>query len=572
VEWSPVVSLGGMRAPTSFDSVVLAAVVADLRPHLGSRVRRVVQPGPTEVAIELRGRRAPTILLSAHARWARIHLGPPAGRGEAGPFAQMVRARLEGALLAVLEHPAFERSLTLRFESDRGRYELVGEVMGRHSNLILVEGGVIAGALKLIDQTHSSVREVLPGRPFTPPPRDRRPPGEIDIQQLRSFLAATDAPLAQALTAGVLGISPVMARELSVRAGLDPDTPAARADGAAVHEALEKLAATVAAEAFSPVLYIVDGLPAGYAAFPLVHLRSLGTVPAVTMSEAVARVSGQLGATAALDEQRRALGSAIRTALRKIERADAALRRALEEAEGGATLRTRGELLLAYASQIPPGSTETVLPGFGGEAVSIPLDPLLTPVENARRLFDRYAKMRDARPQLEARVAAVADDRRYLESALALAETASTIDDVAGLRAELADEGYLPRRRMGPATLPKARTFMLSSGAQVLVGRSNQDNDRVTFKAAGPDDFWFHARGVPGAHVVLRTGGRDPNEDEVGAAAGAAAYFSAARDAAHVAVDYTERKHVRKPRGSKPGMVTYRRERTVQAVPRIPGS
>jgi predicted ribosome quality control (RQC) complex YloA/Tae2 family protein len=106
----------------------------------------------------------------------------------------------------------------------------------------------------------------------------------------------------------------------------------------------------------------------------------------------------------------------------------------------------------------------------------------------------------------------------------------------------------------------------------VLVGRSNQDNDRVTFKAAGPDDLWFHARGVPGAHVVLRTGGRDPSEDEITAAASAAAYYSAARATAHVSVDYTERKHVRKPRGSRPGFVTYERERTVQVVPRIPES
>jgi predicted ribosome quality control (RQC) complex YloA/Tae2 family protein len=143
---------------------------------------------------------------------------------------------------------------------------------------------------------------------------------------------------------------------------------------------------------------------------------------------------------------------------------------------------------------------------------------------------------------------------------------------VAELRAELADEGYLPRRRARAAAAPKPRTFTLSSGAQLLVGRSNQDNDRITFKVAGPDDLWFHARGMPGAHVVLRTGGRDPSDVEIAAAGSAAAYFSAARETGHVAVDYTERKHVRKPRGSRPGFVTYERERTVQVVPRIPES
>ncbi|HEY6102298.1 MAG TPA: NFACT family protein [bacterium] len=563
-----------MRAPTSFDSVVMAAVVSDLRPLVGSRIRRVFQSEPTDVAIELRGPRTPTtILLSAHPRWARIHLSPPVVRGEAGPFAQMVHARLEGARLAALEHRPFERSVTLRFESDRGPHDLVAEVMGRHSNLILVADGVIAGALKLIDRTRSSIREVLPGRILAPPPRDRPYPGEIGTQRLEALLSATAAPLAQALTAGVLGIGPVMARELSVRAGLDPDVPAARAGGAAaLRRVIEDLVATVAAEDFNPVLYTVDSLPAGFAPFPFQHLQSLARVSVATMSEAVTAVTRQLAATLGLDEQRRAVGSALHAALRKTEHAATELKQALEESERGAALRAQGELLLAYASQIPPGSAQAMLPGFDGTPVAVTLDPALTPVENARKLFDRYARMRDARPELEARLAAVEDDRRYLESALVLAETASHVEDVAALRGELADEGYVPGRKARPAVSPKPRTFTLHSGAQVLVGRSNQDNDRVTFKVAGPDDLWFHARGVPGAHVVLRTGGRDPSEDEIAAAASTAAYFSAARESGHVAVDHTARRHVRRPRGSKPGFVIYERERTVHVVPRIPES
>jgi predicted ribosome quality control (RQC) complex YloA/Tae2 family protein len=563
-----------MRAPAAFDSVVLAAVVRDLRPSVGSRVRRILQPAGFEIALELGGRDSPTILISVHARWARIHLSAGLERGEAAPFTQMLRARLEGARLHAIDQPPFERSVTMRFETDAGRSDLVAELMGRHSNLILVQDGVVAGAVKLIGRARSSVREVLPGRPFLPPPRDRHPPGEVDTGHLRAFLSATDVPLAQALTAVVLGIGPVMARELAVRAGLNPDGPAAaHVDAAAaLHGALQDLATTVREEAFKPVLYLVDGLPAGYAPFPLEHLRSLPFTFAAAMSEAVAKVTGRLSVAGELDEQRRTLGAVIRTALRKTEHAEADLGRALEEADAGGVVRTRGELLLAYASQIPPGSTEAVLPGFDGEPVTVPLDPGLTSVENAQRLFDRYAKVRDARPQVEARLRAVHNDRRYLESMLAMVDTASGTDDLGELRRELADEGYLPQRRGPPAAPPKPRTFVLEGGAHLLAGRSNQDNDRVTFKAAGPDDLWFHARGVPGAHVILRTGGRAPTEAEIAAAASAAAYFSAARAAAHVAVDYTERKYVRKPRGSRPGMVTYERERTIQVAPSVPGS
>jgi predicted ribosome quality control (RQC) complex YloA/Tae2 family protein len=202
--------------------------------------------------------------------------------------------------------------------------------------------------------------------------------------------------------------------------------------------------------------------------------------------------------------------------------------------------------------------------------VTIPLDRTRTPVQNARRLFERYTRMRDARPQIDARLDAVRNDQRYLASAMAMAETASAADDLTELRRELADDGYLPRRRLRGARSAKPRTFALPGGAHLIVGRSNHDNDHVTFKVAGPDELWFHARGVPGAHVILRTGGRAPAGAEIEAAASAAAYFCAARAETRVAVDYTARKYVRKPKGSKPGMVTYGGETTVQAVPGIP--
>jgi predicted ribosome quality control (RQC) complex YloA/Tae2 family protein len=371
-----------MREAAAFDSVVLAAIVRDLRACVGARVRRVAQPAAPEIALELSARGAPVILISVHARWARIHLSGAAPRGEAGLFAQMLRARLEGTRLVRIDQPPFERSVTLRFEGEFGRRALVAELMGRHSNLILVEDGMITGAAKLIGRARSSVREVLPGRPFSPPPVDRRPPGNIDAGQLRALLAASEAPLGQTVTATVLGIGPVLAREMALRAGCDPDAPAADQAGSAgaLHGVLQELVATVREEAFRPVLYHLDDRPAGYAPFPLEHLRPLPFVFTATMSEAVAEVTGRLSVAGDLDARRRALDAVIRTAVTKAEHTAAALGRALEEAEGGAVLRTHGELLLAYASQIPPGSAETVLPGSDGEPVTISLDPTRSPV------------------------------------------------------------------------------------------------------------------------------------------------------------------------------------------------
>ena len=560
-----------MRAPTAFDSIVLAAVLRDLRASLGARVRAVHQPSPTEIALELRRTVLERLLISVHARWARLHLAPPVAPGDPGPFAQMLRARLTGARLEAVVQPPFERTVTLRFEADTGPCDLVAEIMGRHSNLILVQDGTIAGALKLVTGAQSSVREILPGRPYTAAPQDRRPPVEWSPDALAAVLSASDAPIAQALIGAVLGLSPVMAREVCVRAGMNPDIPAGRvAEAGRLQDSLLDLERVVREEAFAPVLYLTDGRPAGFAPFPLQHLSPLASIPVPTMSEAVAAVTGQLSAGVELEDQRRSLVAAIQAVLRKTDHAAVELSRALEESAAAGRLRAWGELLLTYASEIPSGSGEAVLPGFDGEMVTVPLDRTLTPVENAQRLFERYARMRDARPQIDARLGAVREDHRYLDSALTMAETASGADDLAELRRELADEGYLPRRRGRVPRASKPRTLMLPGGAHLLVGRSNRDNDHVTFKVAGPDELWFHARGVPGAHVILRTGGRAPTDDEIEAAASAAAYFSAARWASRVPVDYTPRKHVRKPRGSKPGMATYERETTVQATPGIP--
>ena len=247
------------------------------------------------------------------------------------------------------------------------------------------------------------------------------------------------------------------------------------------------------------------------------------------------------------------------------------MRRALAEAAGGDAVRERGELLLAYASQIAPRSSETTVPGYDGRPVTIPLDPSLTPVENARKLFARYTKIRRARPALEERLQQLAAEQAYLDSAQTILEQAADAADLHALRAELADEGYIRRARRRPlAQARRSRTFTLPGGAAVLVGRTNQDNDRITFKVAGPDDLWFHARGVPGAHVVLRTGGRPAGREEIAQAAAAAAWFSKARTSGTVAVDFTRRRFVRKPRGARPGFVVYEREETVRVSPGLP--
>jgi predicted ribosome quality control (RQC) complex YloA/Tae2 family protein len=323
---------------------------------------------------------------------------------------------------------------------------------------------------------------------------------------------------------------------------------------------------------FAPVLYVDGENVRGYAPFPLTHVSGLRALPVETMSEAVHRAMAHPGVQSDLDERRAGLIGAIRASLSKVMRTEADLRKGLEEAAQSETTRQRGELLLAYASQIPPGSSKATVPGYDGTPLVIPLDPTLTPIENARKLFQRYTRIRRARPALEERLRAAAGEREYLESVLTMADQATAQEDLEELLRELAEEGYLRRRRRAAhrAPAPKSRSYALDGGATVVVGRTNQDNDRVTFKVARPDDLWFHARGVPGAHVILRTGGRKAREGEIAQAAAVAAYFSRARLSGSVPVDFTLRRYVRKPKGSRPGVVEYEREVTLRVTPALP--
>lgn len=562
---------------TSFDSVVLAAIAREISALVGSRVLRVIQPAPDEIVLELGARPSPvSILCSINARWARVHVTEHQPAGGLSTFGQLVRHRLDGARLTDAGYVPFERILSLTFRTLRGNADLIVEIMGRHSNVILAEEGFVIGSLKTVPKTKSTSRAVIPGSPYIPPPADRPSPAAVTKDELSEAMAASREPLAQRLVAVLLGLSPALAMELVVRASLDPSAPAsAQPDGAAqLWKELQALVGIVQAQTFEPTLYLDGDEPVGFAPFPYQHLARLSHRQATTMSVAVAAVLGRWGYAAQLDEQRTALLASVRSALARVMRKEAELRQAIEEATGAGSLRQHGELLLTYASQVPAGASEVTLSGYAGAPVTIPLNPALSAVENAQQLFKRYKRVHGARPLLEGRLADAESDRAYLESVQTLIAQAATRADLDDLRQELAEEGYLrrPAGRTKHRSQSGPRQFTVAGGGLVLVGRTNRENDALTFRTAAPDDLWLHARGVPGAHVILKTDRVPLQEGAIKQAASIAAFFSQARGEASAPVDYLLAKHVRKPKGAKPGLVAYTHERTVQVSPAAPDS
>ncbi|MDR5683013.1 MAG: NFACT family protein [Armatimonadota bacterium] len=548
----------------SFDAVTLAAVAAELGPLLPARIRRVAQPDPHEVVLELRG--VGILLLSADPRWARAHLleAWPDGDGS-GPFGQLLRARLNDALVTGLVHPAFERVLELHVDALDGPYRLVAEPMGKHANLILVRDGLVVGAAKVIGPHRSRLRPVVPGSPYAPPPPDTRPrPGKV--LDLGHVLAQGTGPAWRRLLAAVAGIGPLLAYELCTRAGhIDASVFDAAAASRLAAE-LDDLARRVHQADFDPRLYR-QGEQATYSPFPFVCLRGWHEV-ATTMSRAIEQTLGARIVDDRRQQRCRALRGQIESALRRRRNALAQAERSLTEATDADRLRMFGELLLAYAAQVPRGVDVVALADYEGRPTEIPLDPARSAIENAQHYFRRYRKVRAGAESLPVRIAALRDEITYLEAARFYVENAHTDEDLVEIEQELADAGYLrhPRERRRVPTVSQPRTYQVD-GFTVWVGRSGRDNDRVTFRLAAPSDLWFHARGQPGAHVILQVAGRRPEERTIERVAALAAYHSAGRDAGAVDVDVTERRNVWKPKGAPPGVAHYRGERTLRVRP-----
>jgi predicted ribosome quality control (RQC) complex YloA/Tae2 family protein len=285
-------------------------------------------------------------------------------------------------------------------------------------------------------------------------------------------------------------------------------------------------------------------------------------------------VSARQVETARLEETRAALASTVRQAVGRVQRAVAAVDEDRQAAADAARAREFGELILAYLPRVAPGTAVLEVPDFSGQPVQIPLDPSRSGVENARVYFRRHAKAQAAQKRLPARQAELEAEQAFLDTVATAVAQADTLEDLWEVEQDLIAAGLKRRARSGvrPPAASRGRVFELAGGRMVRVGRSARENDELTFGEAGPDDLWFHARGMPGAHVILQVRHGAPDDAAVAAAAAIAAYYSAGRAAGKVPVAYTRRRFVRRVRGGRPGQVQITNERTIRVTPALPST
>lgn len=609
-----------------FDVLTVSAMADELRATvLDGRIQKLGLVNATTIAAEIyaRGRRHAFVASADSQQPAFLLTGsmPSLDPSLITPFGLQLRKYVRGGFLIGIEQPSLERMVRLSivkrlpghndgparpsahadgadtpdpvddgeedaddavWGADGNRVELVIEIMGRHSNIVLVdEGGRIMESVKRVTPSMSRVRPIMPRLPFVMPPvQDKPDPRQLTSPGVQMLLrtAKPSATLAETLVRSLRLVSPQIGREAAFRLTGDAG---ARVRDAGLETApdlariVRNLFEPVVTSGWDPHVYSQEDVPIGYAAIPMHHLDAIADARAVdSISAAVATSLGSTTGEGPRDHaQRRArLVEAINRELDKVRTRVRSLEDQQRRTRNIEELRSWGELIYAYLWRIEPGQSELDVDG-----VLIPLDPALSGKDNAQEYFEQYRKAQKAGAQLPERIAAARHENDYLDQLRTQAQQADGFAAIEALRQEFEEHtgGRSPVGERSGHTSKKQQarkpmSFTDAAGNMVYIGRSGKENDQVTFTVAGPDDTWLHARGVPGSHVVIRwlraTEEEDP--DAVETAAALAAWYSASRDSGSVEVDVARRRHVKKIKGSGPGMVTYRNEHTVAVRPR----
>lgn len=558
------------------DHLTLACLRDRLDALLGARVQRVVLPSERAVGLELYAGKRFHLLLSAHPQHPRMLFVPQRTRRGVQtptPLLLLLRKWVRGSRLSNVAQPPWERILSLHFQGEAGSCQLIAELIGRYSNLILVgPDGDVLEASKHVGPDINRYRVTLPAHPYQPPPQPpgRRPPTDVTASEWAALLHAAepDRPLHRVLTSQLFGVSPTAGREVAARVTGSPDAEAQEAPPRDIMEAINSLFSPLQDGTWAPHVALDEtGRVTAFAPYELTQFER--AEPVASISQAVWRYFEEQLTSDAYAAARERVRGLIHKAKSSVTHALEQVKRQQVDQKRVDALREAGELLLTYQHRVERGADHVTVPDYDGEPRSINLDPELTAVENAQAYFKRYRKAARAAKRIPPRIRALKADLAYLEQLdadVALAESRPEIDAV---HEALVEAGWTNRKpkQSSSAMAHGPRRFDLD-GFPVFVGRNAQQNDQVTFERGSPEDHWLHVRGLPGAHVLIKSGGRAVPDSVVKRAAELAAHFSSARDEDRVDVDVTERRFVKRAPGGRPGMVTYRDEQTLLVEPK----
>lgn len=558
----------------AFDGITVAALVQELRDSLtGGRIAKIAQPEPDELLLTIKtpaGQRK--LYISASASLPLIYLtdeNKPSPM-TAPNFCMLLRKHIGNGRITSISQPKLERIISLHIEhlnelGDLCEKKLIIEIMGKHSNIIFCDDkDMILDSIKHVSAQMSSVREVLPGRTyFIPDTMEKSDPLSVDVSSFMEILRLKPVPLGKAIYTSFTGISPVIAEDICFLAGLDSQLPASELDEDTFLHLFRQFSYymdDIRGCHFHPCIYYDGTSPKDFGAVALSHFSNYTKQEFTSISEVLNTYYATKNTLTRIRQKSADLRHVVQTALERNRKKYDLQKKQLRDTENREKYKVYGELIHTYGYNLAPNSRElTALNYYTNEEITIPLDPTLTPAENAQKYFNKYNKQKRTFEALTELIQETADDIHYLESISNSLDIALTEADLIQIKEELMQTGYVRRKytKKKEKITSRPMHYISSDGYHMYVGKNNLQNEELTFSFANGNDWWFHAKGAPGSHVIVKTGGDELPDRTFEEAGRLAAYYSKNRGSDKVEIDYVEKKHVKKPNGSKPGFVVY---------------
>lgn len=563
----------------ALDGFVISNLVYELNNKLvNGRINKIYQPENEEIMLQINNNRATyKLFISANATVPLVYLGKENKQNPQNPpaFCMLLRKYLSNAKIIEIVQPGLERIIRVKIEhlnelGDLSYKFLIIELMGRHSNIIFCdEKNMILDSIKHISHAVSSVREVLPGRDYFQPEEIKKlNPFSLNYDDFNNKVLDKPLPVFKTIYTSVTGFSPLMANELCYRAGIDSYMPTSGlSDEEKVHlyDTYEALIKQVEEKEYEANIIYENKVPVEFSCFILKIYEDSEIKTFSSMAEVLETYYSSKSKSNTINQKSANLRKTVSNAIERTSKKLDLQTKQYKDTEKREKFRIYGELINTYGyNEDPRDKKFTAINYYNGEEIEIPLDPNLSMAENAQKNFNKYNKLKRTYEALTIQIKETKKELDHLDSIKTSLDIAGSEADLSQIRRELMDFGYVKRRIQGKKKKnqkeikSKPYQYISSDGFTMYVGKNNYQNDELTFKVASSEDWWFHTKEIPGSHVIVKSAGKNLSESTFSEAARLAAYYSKGRDSGKALVDYTQKKHLNKPKGGNPGFVTYR--------------
>lgn len=577
----------------ALDGIVISNLVCELQETLqGGRINKIAQPEKDELLLTIKNNREQhRLLISAGASLPLMYLTKENKPSPltAPNFCMLLRKHLNSAKIIQISQPEMERIVEFKIEhlnelGDVCIKYLIVELMGKHSNIIFCDDKkMIIDSIKHISGLISSVREVLPGRNyFIPKTMEKENPLTITYERFKDFVLTKPTILSKALYTSLTGISPLISNEICTRASLDSgcNTSAINEiEGLHLYKTLSRFMDDISEHNFNPIIVYDKNEPIEFSSTLLSCYQNCHIEHYSSISEVLESYYSMRNTVTRIRQKSSDLRRIVSTSIERTRKKYDLQKKQLKDTEKREKYKVYGELLTTYGYQVNPGAKSLTCENYyTNQEITIPLDETMSAMDNAKKYFERYGKLKRTFEALSVQIKETKEEIEHLESVSAALDIALEEDDLIEVKKELVQYGYIKKHGMIGKKEKKHKNtskpfhYISSDGFHIYVGKNNYQNEELTFKFANGNDWWFHAKGMAGSHVIVKTEGAkelpDRTFEEAGMLAG---FYSKGRNMDKVEIDYVERKHVKKPNNSKPGFVIYHTNYSLTIKPDISG-